>query len=643
MILRIVFAILVLSAQVGYPASLEAEENPEILVEVERNQVYEGESFLYQITVKNVKDPPEPILGELKECLVEYLGESSQNQRSVSIVNGRVTQNEIYGMAFRYRLTPLKKGFLTVPAPKVEVDGEELTGRSVTVKVIGPEEQDIVVLEVSADRETVFPLLPFTITLKICVKTLPAPYSDQSPLTVQRSQPALTIPWVKDLPPGLTPARHWREWLGPIERRSGFFSQPEGFTINRIASFFPTDPSIYLPRHRRTRRPDGKGGEAEYWEYTLTREFIAKKTGDFHFGPATLKGVFGTTWNRAAGLSGENIYAKSGIVTVTVKDAPSEGRPAEYTGAIGIFDLTASIAPAAARVGDPITLTLRLKGKGTLDMAQAPDLEAIPEIGENFKVYEATVETKGNVRIFTYSLRPKRADIARFPPVPLAYFDVDRDRYVTLKTDPIPLKIQDADQLTDEDIVTQGQKGDEGEKRIEARKEGLFANIADLDALKNEKSRVDLGILGLKLAGMIFIYMLAAFLRSFHLKRTGDPALMRRRSAAGRARSRLSEGLARIREGDIRKGTDHVRGTVAGLVADAADLPEGGITPRDVKDKLESFDVDPALVDKSIRLMEACDAAQFGASESDAERLASECGAVLNSLLAALKKGGRLR
>ena len=59
----------------------------------------------------------------------------------------------------------------------------------------------------------------------------------------------------------------------------------------------------------------------------------------------------------------------------------------------------------------------------------------------------------GDRRQFTYSLRPRTADIKAFPPVALSYFDVDRERYVTLRTEPIPLRVAAARQLADGEIA----------------------------------------------------------------------------------------------------------------------------------------------------------------------------------------------
>ena len=134
-------------------------------------------------------------------------------------------------------------------------------------------------------------------------------------------------------------------------------------------------------------------------------------------------------------------------LTVKIKDVPDNGRPETYIGAIGRFQFNTDLAPTKAKTGDPMTLTLTLTGQGSFDRATMPDLTKIPQIAENFKVYEATEQTKGDQRRFTCALRPLAAGIKEFPPVAVSYFDVQAEKYVTLTSAPIPIDIEKADKL----------------------------------------------------------------------------------------------------------------------------------------------------------------------------------------------------
>ena len=52
----------VLSACLSGTASDLLAQSPELIVEIEKNEVYEGESVLYRITLNHVENPKAPIL-----------------------------------------------------------------------------------------------------------------------------------------------------------------------------------------------------------------------------------------------------------------------------------------------------------------------------------------------------------------------------------------------------------------------------------------------------------------------------------------------------------------------------------------------------------------------------------------------------
>ena len=224
------------------------------------------------------------------------------------------------------------------------MDGKQLPGQTVTLQVRGPEDQDLAILEITADRTSVYPARPFTISLAIAVKELPDDHpSSGGPVEVLRVPPLLSIPWAADnqLADGLKPESDWQRWLSPLRTDTG------GFTINNIVgerrSIFSFDETLarFSPPGRRIRRMV-KGGKAEgYREYVLQRNFTASKVGQYVFGPVQLKGFLARDLER-----GEEVYAVAKPVTVTVKDAPAEGRPDSYIGAIGRFQLEAALRPA---------------------------------------------------------------------------------------------------------------------------------------------------------------------------------------------------------------------------------------------------------------------------------------------------------
>ena len=100
-----------------------AEDEPELLVELGRERIYEGESVQYEVTLNRVQDPQPPKLEGFEEFQVEFLGERSLDSQQITIINGRMTKDVRYGRAYRYALTPKRSGTLQIPAPVAEVAG----------------------------------------------------------------------------------------------------------------------------------------------------------------------------------------------------------------------------------------------------------------------------------------------------------------------------------------------------------------------------------------------------------------------------------------------------------------------------------------------------------------------------------------
>ncbi len=638
-------AMLLLILTFFWGAQLQAqEERPYLETQLERMQIYEGESVVYTVVLRNLRKPKKPDLSAFTEFEVQPAGEQSLNSSRIAIINGRVSQQESFGRAYNYRLTPRRSGTLTVPVPIVEVQGRSLKGRSLTLQVIAPEAQDLAVVDIRADKPSVYPLQPFTVEMRIFIHKLPEGYANLDPVSVTEP-PALQIPWV-DVPEGLE-ADSTSEWLNPklVQGRSG------GFSINQItargdvfslfdqrSAFFDLEGRPAEPSEVRG-IPSLAGKSDRYWVYTLARSFIPKRPTHYRFGPVTLKGKFADRTSTGGRLAGRVVYTLGKAARVHIKAVPEEGKPPFFTGGVGDFQVIADIVPRRARVGDPMTLTLTVTGQGNLEDVIPPDLTGVEDLTKTFKVYEATAETQGSRRLFTYSLRPTSTLTTEVPSVPFSYFDVSRERYVTVRTNPIEIAVEEAIRLKDEDIIIASQAG-APEQGIEARAEGIFANIADIREIVNES--VNLVPYISYLVSLIVVYILVVPAIGKWQQRKGDPMLARRRVASRRAQDRMGEAVAAMRAGDKATGATQARSALVGLVADVAGIPEAGLTCREVADRLVTMGVNTSLVERVSTIINACDGFRYGASPDDNHILGEESRQLLGNVVKALRVEGRL-
>ncbi|MEX0818168.1 MAG: BatD family protein [Pirellulaceae bacterium] len=625
-------------------ASFLSAQEPEVIVELDREQIYEGESARYRVFLNHIDRPVEPKLAGFDEFVVQRVGTQQVNSSSLRIINGRRQEVVRRGIIYEYVLTPKRAGELQIPAPIVTLDGERLPAKSLTLSVVAAEEQDIVILEMTSSRDAVYPMQPFDVSLKVFVKPIPEPASDRDPLSVQNPLVQLTLPWAEDeaVAAGLRPKIPGERWLGSMRSRSGGFSvngrEASRSPFGSFGGFFDELSEGFRPTAKRVRRPDAKGRRFEYWEYTFTRTFVAEKVGEYAFGPATVKGTFGVRVDTRGQLEGEPVYAFAKPITVRVKDVPTAGRPDSYSGAIGRFEIGADLSPRAAKVGDPVTLTLWLRGQGTLENVLAPELESIDDLAHDFKIYEATAETRGDLRLFTYSLRPKSVATSEVPPIPISYFDVEQETFVTLQTDPISLAVTEADRLASGEIAMATPKRAES-TNIESRAEGIFANVTDLRQLRDEAVHPTRWFLSL--GGLVGLFLVVAVVTQRVQRLQSDTSLQRRRGAAAEARRRLQAATHELERNHSRSGVEGISAALIGLVADATNTPPGVLTSTDAVTKIRELGLPEEIIGHVREVMQLCDDARYGATGNEVQDLPKRAATVLEELVRAMR-GQRL-
>ncbi len=624
------------------PAALHAAEEPQVSASLSQDEIYEGQSVVYHVIVDNVENPKTPELRGMEDFDVAFLGQQSRDMHIESNNNGVVQIIDRRGRDFQFRLTPKRSGDLTIPSPEIKLDGKTLRGEKLLLTVRPPSE--LAFVELTSNRQAVYPTQPFTVTLSVFVKELPAPLSGRDPLSVQKRRPVLRIPWLmdQDLPAGLSGKEDWKQWAKS-------FIDPEGvgFGINDLVQqtafspFFGENSAIaFRPKPQSIVRRDAKGQEVKYRRYDFTRTFTAKQVGPTTLGAVTLQGTFAKEDPDNARLVGKEIYAVSKPLAIVVKDVPRDGRPDDYVGAIGHFRIEADLTPRTSKVGDPLTFTLVLSGSGSLAGVKPPDLSKLPAVAGRFKVYEATQATDADAARFVYALRPLTEGDEPFPAVAVSYFDVDAGRYATLRSDPIPISITKAEWLSSEQIVMSPQAAGQTAKDLEARREGIFANITDPGAARDQGVRPVAWLAGL--GGCLGTYVAVAAVTAFIRRRTEDKSFLRRRTAAPRALRQLQAATAKWQARQVREAADLIQDALAGLVADVAGLHDAGLTAKDVLQQLQALAVDESLIDRAQHLLAACDAARYGGAAASAG-LCEEARQVLEATITALRKQRRFR
>jgi hypothetical protein len=137
------------------------------------------------------------------------------------------------------------------------------------------------------------------------------------------------------------------------------------------------------------------------------------------------------------------VTIKTNGTSIEIKPLPLQGKPPNFSGAIGDFSLLASATPLATRVGDPIAMKVVIKGLGNFDRMVAPTLSD----QDTWRVYDPSIETTplddiglSATRTYSFPIVPQKL-ASVLPTVEFSYFDPNAEKYVTLKSPAIPVSV----------------------------------------------------------------------------------------------------------------------------------------------------------------------------------------------------------
>src|SRR5213082_1241923 len=130
-------------------------------------------------------------------------------------------------------------------------------------------------------------------------------------------------------------------------------------------------------------------------------------------------------------------------VALDVKPLP-QNAPLSFSGAIGNFTMTTDAKPKSVQVGDPITVTSTISGRGNFDRVNAPVIEddhgwhKYPP-SSKFK-QDDEVGISGEKTFETvFSPNDKKQTL---PVLAFSYFDPAKEQYVTVRSEPIAIAVQ---------------------------------------------------------------------------------------------------------------------------------------------------------------------------------------------------------
>ncbi len=137
---------------------------------------------------------------------------------------------------------------------------------------------------------------------------------------------------------------------------------------------------------------------------------------------------------------------KAGDLSINVKELPEQGKPLNFSGAVGDFELSVEASRTSLEVNESTQIKVKINGKGNLKLLSIPELSLPsalekydPEYTDNVRVNREGMN--GSVTN-SYTVVPRYAGSYPVDPLEFTYFDPNSKSYKTLSSYPFDLTVE---------------------------------------------------------------------------------------------------------------------------------------------------------------------------------------------------------
>ncbi len=510
---------------------------------VSARETYVGLPVTLQIQISNASKFEPPTMPEVDGLQIRSLGTPSRSTQT-TVINGNVSSRS--SVTYTYEVTPTRPGSFRIPPITVEADGRAEQTRAFDFVASKSETGDLLFVEIAGKQKQIYVGQSLDLTLKIWLR----PFRDR--------EHNIT----------LTDGDMWqllaqRTAFGPFEEQ-----------VRQM------EANHQRPAGKEVLRKDRDGVEHSYYLYEIDATIYPKKPGHIDAGDVQVVVQYPTAIGKSrdpfagffddmsmpggrGGMFDESMFAPFGsrlevqsvrpivaeatVEPIDVRPIPTAGRPADYRGAVGKYQVVTDASPSDVKAGDPIKLVIGVAGTGPMELVQAPPLAELPKLTADFKVPNEPLAgfVQGDRKVFSTTIRPRKAGITEVPAIPFSFFDPETAKFVTVRSKPISIHVEPADTLALGDVVGRS-KHAAGDHNVSTVADGADASpqlaiFTGDNLLTNQSPPV---IISRSLAVLLAFAPLAVLGLLVYRSRSGFSALV------GRFGSNLRKSQARIAEAD---------------------------------------------------------------------------------------------
>ena len=379
-----------------------------------------GEQFrlTYTVNTQNVSDFR---AGSIPNELEVLIGPNRSMQSSYQMINGHTSSSS--SITYTYIVCASKNGTYTISPAHIVVDGKTISSNSLTIKVSGSaqsnsgssrqhrnEEEEIrdagsqisgsdLFIKVSANKKRVHEQEPILLTYKVYTLV------------------------------GLTSLRGDMPDLKSFYTQEVDLPQQKSFSVETL---------------------NGRTYKTTTWsQYVM----FPQTTGKLEIPSITFEGIvvqqnrnidpFEAFFNGGSGYV--EVKKKIQAPGIEIQVDPLPERPANFSGGVGKFNVSAQLDKTETKANDPISMRIIVSGTGNLKLIKQP----VVNLPKDFDKYEPKVTDKSKLTtngiegsmVYDLLIVPRHQGQYEIPPVEFTYFDTAENAYKTVKSESFTLDV----------------------------------------------------------------------------------------------------------------------------------------------------------------------------------------------------------
>ncbi|OMP79823.1 BatD family protein [[Flexibacter] sp. ATCC 35208] len=291
-------------------------------------------------------------------------------------------------------------------------------------------------------------------------------------------------------------------------------------------------------------------------------------------------------------------------VKVTVKPLPVDSRPASYNGAVGKFNMTATVDKNSLSTDDALTLKVTISGQGNVNLLNPPKVDIPASFDKYDPKVSDNIEKNSNPltgsRTFEYVLMPVEAGEQTIPPVEFSYFDAASKTYKTVSSKPFTIH------------VTAGKQTKRDKEDFSINKNAITNNSNSvLDWVKHNTYFIT-SIWFYLLLVLPLLALIGAWLYRRRLDyQQNNAAFLKHRYANKVALKRLELAARYLKEGKDKAFYEETSRAVWGYLSNKLHVPFADLSKQLIQDKLAQQHVSEQYTADLFDLLDNCEMALY--------------------------------